>query len=72
MMTADEILELVAELRKAQRAYFKQGSTFASRQKWLPIARDLEKRVDEALKSYSEAKPTQKELRSYSQNNLDI
>jgi hypothetical protein len=38
-MTADEILELVAELRKAQRAYFKQGSTFASRQKWLPIAR---------------------------------
>jgi hypothetical protein len=70
-MTADEILELVAELRRQQKLYFSRATSLGHKKKALLESKVLERRVDEALKSYSEAKPTQKELRSYSQNNLD-
>ncbi len=45
MITFEEFAELVKQMRTAQRAYFQTRST-----NWLENARDLEKKVDEALR----------------------
>lgn len=52
-MGNDEFVKLVADLRKAQKGFFRSNPGTPDRARWLEESKRLERQVDDAIKEIS-------------------